>query len=475
MVFNSFSFFIFFIAFIFFYFIVPGKFRLLCTLFGSIIFYYFFSWKGLLIFSGEIIFNYFNALAIKKYKKKEFILGLSIAVNIGALFLFKYFDFFNSSLSSALHFTGLNNPVPLLHLLVPVGISFYTLQAISYNVDIYNEIQEPEKNFAVFATYFFFFPKITQGPVERPRNLLPQLHKKKEFDYKRVTSGLKLIAWGLFKKVVIADRLAVIVSQVYDNPNDYTGLPLFVAGLFYTIQLYADFSGYTDMALGISEIMGFKLMKNFTSPFAATSVTDFWKRWHISFSTWLYEYIYNPISLMKRNWGKWGMVFAIMVTFSVSGLWHGVGWTFILWGVLNGIVLSYEVLTVKARKKFWKNFSSEGRNLFCTIITLLFTILSFTFARANNLSDAGYFFTHLFDASKSVSLLTLGLNTVNFFIAISAIVLMEVIQYYQRRGSVREIISSQPWFIRWAIYCFGILTILNLGMFGGGNFIYIQF
>src|SRR6185295_998480 len=225
---------------------------------------------------------------------------------------------------------GVDNPVPYFNWIIPIGISYYIFQAICYNVDISREMQPAEKHFGIFAANFLFFPKVAQGPIERPRNLLPQFAEKHDFDYARVTSGIKLIAWGLFKKAVIADRLALLVNQVYDHPQLYSGLPLIIAGLCYAIQLYADFSGYTDMALGVAEVLGFKLMRNFNRPFVSTSVTDFWKRWHISFSTWLYEYLYNPLALTWRKLGQTGMVIAILITFVISGLWHGVGWIFVL-------------------------------------------------------------------------------------------------------------------------------------------------
>ncbi len=445
-------------------------------LIAGIVFYSLFSPIGLIILAGVIGFNFFTGIKIETSNKKERILLLSILANIGLLFVYKYFNFFNTSVTDLLHSFGVANPVPSLKLIAPVGISYYTLQAIGYNVDVYNELQEAEKKFTVFATYFFFFPKIAQGPVERPRNLLPQLHEKKSFDYIRVISGLKLIAWGLFKKVVVADRLSILVNTVYNHPHEYTGVPLIVAGLFYALQLYADFSGYTDMALGAAEMMGFKLMKNFNRPFTATSVTDFWKRWHISFSTWLYEYLYNPLSLSWRGLGKTGMVLAIFITFLFSGLWHGVGWVFVLWGMINGIALAYELLTVKWRKQFWKKFSPTTAKTLSLCITFMFTILSFTFARSKTLADAAYIFTHLFDFSaKSTSVLQLGLNPINFMVAVLMIVFVEVIQRYQSKGSVREMISTKPMALRWAVYCIGILMILNLGVFGGGSFIYLQF
>jgi D-alanyl-lipoteichoic acid acyltransferase DltB (MBOAT superfamily) len=291
MLFNSLPFFVFFTVFCLGYFSLPKKLKLVFILLASIVFYYLLSPKGIFVLAVSVFFNFCNGVLMEKSKKKGAILTLSFIVNIGMLFVFKYFDFFNTWTTTILHSINISNPVPFLHLIIPAGISYYTLQAIGYNMDVYSEIQKAEKNFTIFATYFFFFPKIAQGPVERPRNLLPQLHGKYEITYVCMTGGLKLLALGMFKKFVIANRLGALVDQIYNHPHEYSGVILLVGGLFYTFQLYADFSGYTDMALGIAQIMGFKLMINFNRPFASSSVTEFWKRWHISFSTWLYEYI----------------------------------------------------------------------------------------------------------------------------------------------------------------------------------------
>jgi alginate O-acetyltransferase complex protein AlgI len=476
MVFNSFNFLLFFSIFAALYFLLNHKHRWMLLLIGSGIFYSFFSLYGIALFIIVIIFNYFSGLAIERANGKNLPLIISCVFNVGWLVLFKYFNFFNSNLSELLHFFGSGNPVPFLHWIMPVGISYYIFQAIGYNFDVSREIQPAEKRFGIFAAYFLFFPKVALGPVERPRNLVPQFDDRHDFDYARVTSGLKLMAWGFFKKVVIADRLSIFVSHVFDNPTSYSGLPLILAGLFFIFQLYADFSGYTDIALGAAEILGFKMMKNFNRPFASTSVTEFWQRWHMSFSTWLYEYLYTPIAMLKREWGKWGMVYAIMITFTLCGLWHGAGWLFLIWGIINGIVLSYEVLTVKFRKKISRQIPFKLYNGLSWAITFLFLCLSASFSRSNNVHDALYFMSHLFKSPPvQVDIFSLGLDPVNFFTAIASIIFMEIVQYYQSRGSIREMIAAKPLVIRWSIYCFALLLILNFGVFETNSFIYIQF
>ena len=481
MLFNSLSFIVFFTVFSLIYFALRNKLRLFSILLASIIFYSFFNTVGILILGGVVVFNFYSGVAMGKWKWKRQILIVSVAANIGLFFVFKYFDFFSSSLTDLLATFGVTSHLPILNLMLPVGISYYTLQSISYNVDIYHEVQEPEKDLLTFATCFFFFPKISMGPVERPRNLLPQLQSDRKVNYENITSGLKLIAWGLFKKAVIADRLSVLVDQVYDQPHNYTGLNLVIAGLFYTFQLYADFSGY--MALGVAEIMGFKLMKNFNRPFASTSVTDFWKRWHISFSTWLYEYIYNPLSLTMRKQRVWGMVIAIMITFAISGLWHGARFTYLLWGVFNGIALSYEVATVKARKTFWKKISPATGKFICIAITFLFSLTSFTFSRAKDVTDGFYMIKYaILGLPETINKLihhTInlhpGMTKGDFLIIIAAVILMELIQLKQSKVSVREWLMTKPQYFRWSLYYALIIVIIVFGKFNETSFIYIQF
>ena len=475
MILNSFTFLVFFVIFFLIYFISSPKLRFWWLLAASVVFYLFAGLTGFIVLFGLSVFNYYTGIAIGKAENKNTPLLIACIGNLSALFIFKYLNFFGDSINSIFHLANIEMTIPFVHLIMPLGISYFILQAIGYNIDIQREMAEPETNFPVFLSYFLFFPKAVQGPVDRPRLLLPQLHKTHDFDYNRVKNGLYLIGWGLFKKLVIADRLGVIVNQVYGNTEQYSGYVLLVAGFFYTFQLYADFSGYMDMAVGVSEILGFTIFKNFNKPFAATSVTDFWKRWHISLSTWLYEYVFNPISLLKRDWGIWGMVYAIFITFFLSGLWHGASWVFIMWGILNGFALGYELKTAKWRKSFFKKMDPKVAKVMMISLTFIFTILSFTFARANTLSDAWYMLTHIFDSSKQVSLLSLGLNEMNMTIALAGIALLLALHWSNSKTEYRLTLNQQPTLVRWMVYCISILVILNFGILAGSGFIYAQF
>lgn len=281
---------------------------------------------------------------------RKWILLVTLLFNVGILFVFKYYNFFNDSLRTALNIFNISYNAPTLKLLLPVGISFYTFQVISYLADVYKGEQGAERHFGHFAVFVAFFPKLVAGPIERARNLLPQFYEKQEFDYQRASDGLKLIGWGLFKKMVIADRVAVYVNQVYNNPGDYTGAPVAMATVFYAIQVYCDFSGYTDIARGSALILGFRLMENFNRPYFSKSISEFWRRWHISLSSWLEDYIYTPILIKKRDWGLTAIIFSLLVTFITCGLWHGANWTFVIWGLLHGVMLSLEVVTRKNEK-----------------------------------------------------------------------------------------------------------------------------
>ncbi|MBL0343157.1 MAG: MBOAT family protein [Bacteroidetes bacterium] len=442
---------------------------------GSLFFYAFTSIPGLLILLGLILVNYFSGLYIANSPNKNLLLVVSCGINLSALFIFKYYNFFFSEINSVFALAGMEVNIPMLHWVMPLGISYSVLQAIGYNTDIQREMQEPEKNFLVFANYFLFFPKALQGPVDRPRLLMPQFHNIPSFNYSRVIGGLLLITWGLFKKLVIADRLGIFVNEIYGNSHDYSGSIFLLAGLFYTFQLYADFSGYMDIAIGTAEILGFTMFRNFNKPFAATSVTDFWKRWHISLSTWLYEYIFNPISLLKRDWGLWGMGYAIFITFLISGLWHGASWIFIFWGMINGIALGYELVTSKWRKKLFKKLNKNAARNISIAITFIFTILSFTFARSNSLEDAYYIFTSILNFNSPSSISDSGFVSLNLGLGIAGVVLLLLMHWWQNMPDWRKVIQEQALLVRWSVYCIAILIIINFGILSGSGFIYAQF
>lgn len=498
MLFNSIEFVIFFPIVVGLYFAIPYRYRWFFLLIAS--YYFYMCWKAeyIVLIAFSTASAYCAAILIEKNnnqsRKKAYLIA-SVSINLGMLFLFKYFNFFNDSLRALFNRFNLFYDVPAFNLLLPVGISFYTFQVIGYLVDVYREENKAEKHLGIFALYVAFFPQLVAGPIERCARLLPQFYKKYEFDYQRVTDGLKLMAWGMFKKVVIADRLAPLVTQVYDHPQDYQGITFIVATVFFAFQVYCDFSGYSDIAIGAGQVMGIKLMKNFDRPYASRSITEFWRRWHISLSSWIRDYLFLPIALNKRHWGKKGLIYALMITFSLVGLWHGANWNFLFFGILHGVALSYENLTTKTRKIFSEKIPSNVYNSFCLIFTFSFLNFTFIFFRANSISDAFYIVTHLF-AGLGDFLIQLTTNTIllnpigiketvksvffdqplrEVFLAVVLVGFLEGVHFIQRYGSIRQMLSKRPIWLRWGVYYIYLLALLALGEFNEQEFIYFQF
>jgi len=299
----------------------------------------------ILILGFTIFIDYFAGLYIEaaEGKKRKFLLIISLIANIGVLAVFKYYNFLNENFSFLMHGFGLENPIPYLSILLPIGLSFHTFQAMSYTIEVFRGHQKAERHFGIYSLYVMFYPQLVAGPIERPQNLLHQFREKYDFDYGRVTSGLRLMAWGLFKKVVIADRLAILVDNVYGNPQAHNSLSLIIATIFFSFQIFCDFSGYSDMAIGASRVMGFKLMTNFNKPYSSKSIHEFWGRWHISLSTWFRDYLYIPLG--GSHGSTWKKVRNTFIIFIVSGFWHGANWTFIVWGALNAIYFLPLLLT----------------------------------------------------------------------------------------------------------------------------------
>ena len=323
MLFNSLDFLFFFIIVTTAYFCLPHKYRWFLLLASSCYFYMAFIPIYILILGFTIVIDYFSGIYIENAegKRKKIFLILSLIANIGVLSVFKYYNFFNENISILLKNFGATTPLPYLSILLPIGLSFHTFQAMSYTIEVYRGNQKAERHFGIYSLYVMFYPQLVAGPIERPQNLLHQFREKFDFDYDRVFSGLKLMAWGVFKKVAIADRLAVYVNQIYSDIDHTNSISVFLAAIFFVLQVYADFSGYSDIAIGAARVMGFKLMINFDKPFSSKSVSELWRKWHISLSTWFSDYFYNPIAISKRNWGIWGAVYASIITFLILGLW----------------------------------------------------------------------------------------------------------------------------------------------------------
>lgn len=343
MLFNSIEFIIFFLFVVAVYYLTTNKYRWFVLLVAS--YYFYMSWNPfyIILIAGSTVIDYLIALRISNTKEvlvKKKLLIISLLANLGLLFTFKYFNFLNQSLCQTFEYFGFNYSVPDLQILLPVGISFYTFQTLSYTIDVYRGDLKPEKHFGRFALFVTFFPQLVAGPIERASHFLPQFKNRIEFNYERIKEGLVIVLWGFFQKIVIADRLAIYVDAVYDNPDDFTGLRVWIASYFFAFQIFCDFSGYTDIARGCAKILGFDLMFNFNQPYLSRSVTEFWRRWHISLSTWFRDYLYFPLGGSKVKIGR--VYFNLAIIFVVSGLWYGASWTFVIWGVIHALYMVSE-------------------------------------------------------------------------------------------------------------------------------------
>jgi D-alanyl-lipoteichoic acid acyltransferase DltB (MBOAT superfamily) len=318
---------------------------------ASCFFYMFFKPEYILILFFTIVIDYYAGIYLEKLQgspRRKMFLVFSIITNVGVLAIFKYYNFINDNITGLAHLMGFTNHIPALKILLPIGLSFHTFQAMSYTIEVYRGKQKAEKHFGIYALYVMFYPQLVAGPIERPQNMIHQFHEEKFFNYENAVYGLNLIAYGLFKKIVIADRLSVYVDQVYGNIDSASSISTLIAAVFYSFQIYCDFSGYSDIARGTAKFMGYDLMINFNRPYSAKSVSEFWTRWHISLSTWFKDYVYIPLGGNRVGKLKW--YFNLSVVFLVSGLWHGAKWTFVFWGALHCFYLIFAIITEKPRK-----------------------------------------------------------------------------------------------------------------------------
>lgn len=411
--------------------------------------------------------------------KKKFYLMLSLCANLGLLYIFKYLNFSVEIARNAVEFfTEASLPKWHYDIILPVGISFYTFQTLSYTLDVFFGKRKSERNLKNFALYVSFFPQLVAGPIERSTHLLPEFYKNYDFNYNRVVNGLLLFTWGLFLKVALADRLAPLVDVVFQAPENYKGFQLILASYFFSFQIYGDFGGYSLMAIGCAQILGFELMKNFQQPYLSRSVTEFWKRWHISLSTWFKDYLYIPLGgnrvSNKRN------LLNIAVVFIVSGIWHGANYTFIIWGIIHAtLVILHHLLSSKI-KKFKLAISTFNEKLF-SFLSLVFTFHIVTFAwiyfRASNLNDANYIARNLF-SDLSFSQITKEIpfkleQLISCFVVMACVVLVDIFSY--RCPNLRHKIMKSPAYVRWSIYISLVLMIMIYGQWTSLGFIYFQF
>jgi alginate O-acetyltransferase complex protein AlgI len=479
MLFNSFSFLIFFILVTAAFFAMPYRYRWLVLLVASCIFYMYFIPIYILILFFTIIIDYIAGILIETStgRKRKILLVLSIVSNVGVLAVFKYYNFFVANINSLNHYWNISSAnLSFLKIILPIGLSFHTFQAMSYTIEVYRGNQKAERHFGIYSLYVMFYPQLVAGPIERPQNILHQFHQKQEFSYANLQSGLKYILWGLFKKVVIADRLAIVVGAVYDHPAEWQGFSLLVATVFFAIQIYCDFSGYSDIAVGCARVMGFKLMKNFEQPYFSPSISKFWTRWHISLSTWFRDYLYIPIGGNRVSVPRW--YFNLLFVFIVSGFWHGANWTFIIWGFLHGIFLVLENI----QKRYLPQLKLAS--FLAVVITFSLVCFSWIFFRAKNIQDAMYIVTHLFsgDSLKNYFRLSqasihglsdsyFGLPLYKFAFSVSLIFLLFLFDWV----IVNKKFYQTPIIFQWLVYYFLIGGIIFLGVFETNQFIYFQF
>lgn len=471
MLFNSLHFVFFFIVVTSLYFTIPHKFRWFMLLMASCYFYMSFIPIYLLILIFTIIIDYYAGIYLEKFegKKRKVFLIISLIANIGILAIFKYYNFINDNISHLLGIFNHQNPIPYLSMILPIGLSFHTFQAMSYTIEVYRGNQKAEKNFGIYALYVMFYPQLVAGPIERPQNLLYQFYKKHEFDNERIVNGLKLMLWGLFKKLVIADRLSIYVDAIYNNPDHHSGLSIIVATVLFAFQIYCDFSGYSEIAIGSAQVMGFKLMTNFNRPYFAKSVSEFWKRWHISLSTWFTDYLYISMGGNRVSIPRW--YFNLFFVFLVSGLWHGANWTFIIWGGLNGLYLIFALIKNKFFKpiQFKYEILKTLTNFTNVLITFLLICLSWIFFRASNVDNAFIIINNLL---KKGSLFFDS----NLIYSILAIFILIVVEYFGEYHKDKNLLfNSRNSIIRKLSYASIIIMILTIGVFDGGQFIYFQF
>jgi alginate O-acetyltransferase complex protein AlgI len=483
MFFNSLDFAIFLpIVFLLYWYVFNGKIKLQNALIvvASYLFYGWWDWRFLSLILFSTIVDYTIGLKLsneENHLKRKALLWISILVNLGFLGFFKYYNFFIDNFITVFSFFGTDLEVNSLNIILPVGISFYTFQTLSYTIDVYRRKLEPTKDFIIFSAFVSFFPQLVAGPIERATHLLPQFYKKRTFDYSKAVDGMRHILWGLFKKIVIADNCAEYANQIFNNSENLNGSTLVLGALFFTFQIYGDFSGYADIAIGTSRLFGFDLSKNFSFPYFSRNVAEFWRRWHISLSTWFRDYLYIPLGGSRG--GTWMKIRNTFAIFIVSGFWHGANWTFIVWGALNAIYFLPLLLTNKNRNNI--ETVAQGR-IFPTIkeflsmlLTFGLTIFAWIFFRANNIEHAISYISEILSPSLFLKPNFEGIDSSSTTIIILVFIFI-LVEWKGREDKYAIEKLGIKWKrpIRYAMY---YLIIIAIFWFGGSKqqFIYFQF
>nr|WP_294893888.1 MBOAT family O-acyltransferase [uncultured Pedobacter sp.] len=475
MLFNSLSFAFFFVIVTLLYYIFPHKNRWFLLLVASCYFYMAFVPIYILILGFTIIVDYIAGIYIEKAhgKQRKLFLICSLVANIGVLAVFKYYNFINDNISVLAESLNIQNNIPYLKMLLPIGLSFHTFQAMSYTIEVYRGNQKAERHFGIYSLYVMFYPQLVAGPIERPQNILPQMHIKHEFSYFNMVEGLKQMTWGFFKKLVVADRLSIYVDTVFPNPELHNGSTVVISAVFFAIQIYCDFSGYSDIAIGCARTMGFELMTNFRIPYFSKSISEFWSKWHISLSTWFRDYLYIPLGGNRVSTQR--RYLNLFIVFVVSGLWHGASWSFIIWGFLHGF---YQVFGLMLKPmftklenglnaialKFW--YFIKGLGVFCLVT------FAWIFFRAHTIYDAFLMIKNLKSFGEPPFL---GNGVNQFGHCLIAIILLLTIEYFMAFKPNIKLFSSSNSLVRWTSVIGLLFIILIFGVFNGGQFIYFQF
>lgn len=478
MLFNSFDFAIFLpIVFGIYWFVTNRNLKIqnLFLVAASYLFYGWWDWRFLSLILFSTVVDYVIGLSLGKTDNpgiRKVGLWTSIIVNLGFLGFFKYYNFFAENFAAAFTFLGQDIQAHSLHIVLPVGISFYTFQTMSYTIDVYRGNLKPTKDFVQFAAYVSFFPQLVAGPIERATNLLPQFREKRRFDYSSATDGLRQILWGLFKKVVIADNCATIVNEIFNHSDKYQGSTLLLGAVFFAFQIYGDFSGYSDIAIGTARLFGFNLMRNFAYPYFSRDMAEFWRRWHISLSTWFRDYVYIPLGGSRGS--KLRIVRNTFIIFIVSGFWHGANWTFIAWGALNAIYFlpllllrqNRSHLEIVAEDRVWPDFKEVGQILF----TFILTVIAWVFFRADNMPHALHYLANMF------SLQLFSLPVLFPKQQLLLIFLFILVEWFGRRDhyAIEKLVLRWPPVIRYGFYYTLTMCILFLST-PDQQFIYFQF
>jgi D-alanyl-lipoteichoic acid acyltransferase DltB (MBOAT superfamily) len=449
------------------YFLLPHRLRWVLLLAASCYFYMAFVPYYILILLFTIAVDYFAGILISsaRGRKRKILLACSIVANVGVLAFFKYWNFSTENLNALAHAVDWNYSLSALAIVLPIGLSFHTFQSMSYTIEVYRGQYEAERHPGIFALYVLFFPQLVAGPIERPQNLLPQFRARHSFDYQRVVSGLQLMLWGFFQKMAIADRIAPVVDRIYSDPGHHSGSALAIATVLFAFQILCDFAGYSDIAIGVARVMGFTLMLNFRQPYLARSVSEFWKRWHISLSSWFRDYLYIPLGGGRvRPLRRW---LNVMIVFLVSGLWHGANWTFVVWGGLNGLYVVGEDVLGLNRMQRW----ASAR----TLLTFALACVAWVFFRAASAPQACMILEKMI---RQPGPFRLGEDFGGMMPLASAALLIGlfmVVSVVREKRSVGSLLAAQPAWVRWPLYTASLAGVLLLGAMSSRQFIYFQF